>query len=213
MKRIKNEIIEFKLLLKEVPTILIIGFIAAIIVMNILANKSINLGVSWLALDCGIIVSWVTFLIMDVVVKHFGPKAATEISILAIVCSLVISLIFYLASLIPGTWGESYVSGSEDIINGAFTVYTVADILWDSGNTSGIMYLQYTKSPIAAHIGKYYAIAFKDLTDISVSFCTASDPNTPYRDTLDEAKKDYSKENASTYFAEYRYHNYNMQAN
>ncbi len=119
MKRIKNEIIEFKLLLKEVPTILIIGFIAAIIVMNILANKSINLGVSWLALDCGIIVSWVTFLIMDVVVKHFGPKAATEISILAIVCSLVISLIFYLASLIPGTWGESYVSGSEDIINGA----------------------------------------------------------------------------------------------
>lgn len=100
-----------------------------------------------------------------------------------------------------------------DIINGAFTVYTVADILWDSGNTSGIMYLQYTKSPIATHIGKYYAIAFKDLTDTSVSFCTASDPNTPYRDTLDEAKKDYSKENASTYFAEYRYQNYNVQAN
>ena len=58
--------------------------------MNILANKSINLGVSWLALDCGIIVSWVTFLIMDVIVKHFGPKAATEISILAIIINLLL---------------------------------------------------------------------------------------------------------------------------
>lgn len=119
MKRIKNELIELKLLLKSVPILLMVFFYMVVFAMNILANKSIDLGVSWLALDTGIIISWGSFLAMDIIVKHFGPKAATELSILAIFFNLFFSLIFFLASLIPGTWGEAYIPGSENIINNA----------------------------------------------------------------------------------------------
>lgn len=87
--------------------------------MNLLANKSINLPVDWLALDCGIIVSWFAFLTMDIITKHFGPKASTQISIFAIIINLLFCLIMFIGSIIPGVWGESFVEGSENIINTA----------------------------------------------------------------------------------------------
>lgn len=119
LEKIKKELFEFKLLLKAVPSILLILFIVTVLAMNLLANKSINLGVDYLALDCGIIISWFAFLAMDMITKHFGPKGATQISILAIIINLLLCFIFYLGSIIPGTWGESFVPGSEDIINKA----------------------------------------------------------------------------------------------
>ena len=118
-QKLKKELHEFKLLMKCVPTIVIVFFIMSVFAMNLLANKSISLPVDWLALDCGIIVSWFAFLTMDIITKHFGPKAATEISILAILISLCFCLFMFLGSLIPGVWGESFVEGSEDVINGA----------------------------------------------------------------------------------------------
>lgn len=119
MKRIKEEFIEFKLLLRSIPGLITILFVTSVIAMNLLANKSIDLNVSFLALDGGIIVSWITFLTMDIITKHFGPKAANEVSLLALLVSLFFSLIFFLVSLIPGTWSQSYVDGSQGIINEA----------------------------------------------------------------------------------------------
>ncbi len=117
--RIGKEVREFGLLLRSTPSFLTSLFIVSVIAMNLLANKSVNLPFDWLALDCGIIVSWVAFLSMDIITKHFGPKAATEISLTASAVNLLVAFFFYLASLIPGVWGESYVEGSEAIINGA----------------------------------------------------------------------------------------------
>ena len=94
-------------------------FVISVISMNLLANKSISLPVSWLAVDCGLVSSWFSFLIMDIVTRHFGPKAATELSVIAVFFNLVTCLIFFAGSIIPGTWGESYVPGSEEIINTA----------------------------------------------------------------------------------------------
>lgn len=119
MKTLKNKFTEFKLLLRSVPSVLTALFLLSVFAMNLLANKSISLPVDWLALDCGIIVSWFAFLVMDIVTKHFGAKASTEISMLAIIVNLVMCLIFFVASKIPGIWGESSVQGSEEIINGA----------------------------------------------------------------------------------------------
>lgn len=118
-ERIKSEIKEFRLLVKCVPTVLVTLFIISVFSMNLLANKSLNLNISWLALDCGIIVSWFAFLAMDMITARFGPKAATEISLLAIVINLCFSFVFFVGSIIPGTWGESYVEGSEGAINSA----------------------------------------------------------------------------------------------
>ena len=117
--KIKNELFEFKTLLHSVPSPVVAIFVVAVVVMNLLANKSIDLNVDWLALDAGILVSWATFLTMDVVAKHFGPKAANQISVFAVLINLVVALILFIVSVIPGTWGESYVEGSESVINAA----------------------------------------------------------------------------------------------
>lgn len=116
-QRIKKEWNEFKTLLKSVPALVLVLFILSVFAMNLLANKSIDIPVSWLALDCGIIVSWFAFFTMDILTKHFGPKAATEMTVLAILVNLFFCLLLFLGSLIPGAWGESYAEGSEAAIN------------------------------------------------------------------------------------------------
>lgn len=115
---IKKEWTETKLLMKNIPGLLMTFFVLSLVLMNLLANKSIDLGVSWLALDCGIIVSWLAFLVMDILVKHFGPKASTRLTIVAIGLNLLVSLTFMAAAAIPGMWGESFVENGN-IINTA----------------------------------------------------------------------------------------------
>lgn len=112
---ISKEWREFRLLLRSVPPLWLTAMVVSVIAMNLLANKSVNLPFSWLALDCGIIVSWICFLAMDTLTRHFGPKAATELSVVAVATNLVACLLFYLASRIPGTWGESYVESGAAV--------------------------------------------------------------------------------------------------
>lgn len=118
-KRLIKEWNEFRVLMRSVPSIVVVLFVLSVFSMNLLANKSINLSVPWLALDCGIIVSWFAFFTMDVLTKRFGPKAATEITVLAIVINLFFCLLLFIGSSVSGTWGESYVEGSEDVLNNA----------------------------------------------------------------------------------------------
>lgn len=87
--------------------------------MNLLANKSIDTGLSWLALDCGILLSWLAFLSMDVATHCYGPRTATTMSLTALALNLGMVAIFFVASIIPGVWGESFVEGSETVINAA----------------------------------------------------------------------------------------------
>ena len=119
MEKIKREWKGFCLLLRSIPSWIVAVFALSLFAMNLLANKSISLPVDWLALDCGIIVSWFAFLTMDIATKHFGPKAATEISVFAILLNLLFCLLLFLGSLIPGVWSESFVEGSEGVIGTA----------------------------------------------------------------------------------------------
>ena len=119
IKFIKKECKDISILLKSIPAPIFALFVIAIIAMNLLANKAVSIPWSWLALDCGIIVSWIAFMTNDIITKHFGPKEATKISVVAILINLLICLLFFIASKIPGIWGESYVDGSEAIINNA----------------------------------------------------------------------------------------------
>ena len=110
---------EFRHLLRTVPPVLVTLLVLSVVGMNLLANKSINTGLDWLALDCGILFSWLTFLSMDVLTHCYGPRAATGMSVTALLLNLMMALIFFLASRIPGVWGESFVDGSEAVINTA----------------------------------------------------------------------------------------------
>ena len=115
----KRTIREFRTLLRTASPLLVTLMVLSVVGMNLLANKSIDTGVSWLALDCGILFSWLTFLSMDVLTHCYGPRAASMLSFTALVLNLFMALVFFIASHIPGVWGESFVGGSERIINGA----------------------------------------------------------------------------------------------
>lgn len=113
---LKEEVKEFKLLLSSVPAFTVTVFVLSVVSMNLLANKSIDTRTEYLALDCGIIVSWGAFLSMDMLTKHFGPKAATQISLVAVLVNLALCLIFYIASVIPGVWSQ----GSDEALDKTF---------------------------------------------------------------------------------------------
>lgn len=91
---------EFKILLRSIPATVVTLFAVSVICMNLLANKTL-VKLDWIALDGGILISWLSFMCMDIITKHFGPKAATLISIHAVMINLLTCLIFYLVSIIP----------------------------------------------------------------------------------------------------------------
>ena len=68
--------------------------------MNLLANKTI-LQLDWIALDAGIVISWLSFMSMDVITKHFGPKASTKVSIFATFINVLVCFVFWVVSIIP----------------------------------------------------------------------------------------------------------------
>lgn len=119
MNRLKQLFREAVLLERSIPGIVSALFIISIIAMNLLANKSISLPVEWMALDCGIIFSWLLFLLMDMVTRRFGPRAATMLSVIALVVNLFMALMLFIGSVIPGLWGESFVDSGGELINTA----------------------------------------------------------------------------------------------
>ena len=115
----KKALSSYRSLLLSVPPLAASLLILSVVGMNLLANKSINTGVDWLALDCGILFSWLSFLSMDVLTHCCGPRTTTAVSITALALNLLMAFIFFIASLIPGVWSESFVPGSEDVLNAA----------------------------------------------------------------------------------------------
>ena len=113
---------EFKLtvlLLRAIPSPAVALFVVSVITMNLLANKTIFQN-EFIAIDGGILVSWLSFLSMDVVTKHFGPKASTRMSIFAILVNLLTCLIFWIVSIIPNP-NEDYTAFNS-IIGGTWFI-------------------------------------------------------------------------------------------
>lgn len=117
MQLIKRELDDYRILLRNVPSLVITLFVVSVIMMNLLANKEL-ITVKYFALDCGFTVSWVSFLCMDMICKRFGSKAAAKVSILALVINLCVTLIFKLMTLTPGMWGEYYSTGMIEVNDG-----------------------------------------------------------------------------------------------
>ena len=107
-EKLLSEIKDTKRLLRAVPSSTVALFCVSVVLMNLLANKEVRTGVSWFALDCGILLSWLSFLCMDVLTKRFGAKASIKISFVAIAINLCVCAVLKVVALIPGNWGEFY---------------------------------------------------------------------------------------------------------
>jgi len=97
---IEKERKETEILLRSIPVTVVTLFVVSVICMNLLANKTL-LQLDWIALDGGMLISWMSFMCMDIITKHFGPKASNKISFLAAAINLLTCLIFFVASIIP----------------------------------------------------------------------------------------------------------------
>ena len=116
MTKPKSLFTETKILLRSIPSLVTALLVGSVVAMNLLANKSL-VNLSWLALDGGILFSWLVFLLMDVTTKRFGARAANILSVFALAVNLFFSAFFIAASYIPGLWSQSFVEGSEGVIN------------------------------------------------------------------------------------------------
>lgn len=97
---IKREKEETEILLRCIPATVVTLFVVSVISMNLLANKTL-LQLDYIAIDGGILISWLSFMCMDIITKHFGPKASNIISVLAAGINLLTCMIFFIASIIP----------------------------------------------------------------------------------------------------------------
>lgn len=115
----KNLFKEIQIIFNSVPSYVVALFVVSVILMNLLANKSVEGLPDWMAFDCGFSLSWLSFLCMDMLVKHFGPRVSIFISIFALLCNLIMAVVFYLVSLVPGVWSAYFDYGEQQVINQA----------------------------------------------------------------------------------------------
>ena len=108
----------YVLLLRSVPSLVMALFTVSVVLMNLLANKEISLNISWLALDCGITMSWLSFLCMGMLTRGCGAKASIQLSLTAMIINLFVCGVLFLISNIPGNWGAFYTY-NDGVANGA----------------------------------------------------------------------------------------------
>ncbi len=119
MNTIKRELEDYKILLRSVPSIVTSVFVLSVVCMNLMANKELFTS-QYLCINCGLALSWISFLCMDCICKRFGARASVKISILALSVNLLTTIIFWLLSLTPGHWAAYYSapdSATADFIN------------------------------------------------------------------------------------------------
>lgn len=119
INKIKKEYAETKILLRSIPATVVALFVVSVVCMNLLANKTL-LQLDWIALDGGILISWLSFMCMDIITKHFGPKASNSVSVLAVAINLLTCLIFFVSSIIPSNAAD--FSAFDNIFGGTWFI-------------------------------------------------------------------------------------------
>lgn len=137
-EKLKNEQMEFKLLLRSIPATVVTLFVVSVICMNLLANKTL-VQLNWIALDGGILISWLSFMCMDIITKHFGPKASNSITVLAASINLLTCLIFFVASAIHSNAGDytafdSIFGGTWFILLGSTVAFLASGVINNTVN-------------------------------------------------------------------------------
>lgn len=160
MSWLKNEIKETSILLRCIPASVVTLFVVSVICMNLLANKTL-LQLDWIALDGGILISWLSFMCMDIITKHFGPKASNKISLLAVMINLLTCLIFFVASIIPSnandyTAFDGIFGGTWFILLGSTVAFLLSAIINNMLNWSiGRMFKENPDGKIAFLVQSY----------------------------------------------------------
>ena len=94
------DIKDWKKLLRSVPGLVTTLFVVSVVIMNFAAAKTVVMtNPSWLGITGGVLLSWIPFLVMDIVVKTYGSKAATKMNILGLGMNLLVVGFMHLITL------------------------------------------------------------------------------------------------------------------
>lgn len=130
---IKREREETTLLFRNIPSTVVALFVVSVICMNLLANKTL-VQTDWIALDGGILISWLSFMCMDIITKYFGPKASNKVAVLACCINILTCLIFYIAALIPSNANDytalnGILGGTWFILLGSTVAFLISALI------------------------------------------------------------------------------------
>ena len=151
---IKKELHELKILLRSIPSLTMTMFVLSVVLMNLFANKGL-VALDWIALDAGIMVSWLSFLSMDIIVKRFGVKASISVSVVAILINIMAAFIFWCVSIMPGEWSASYVDGSEAVINNALNSTLAGSWFIVAGSMTAFLLASIVNNVVNQWIGEH----------------------------------------------------------
>ena len=166
----KREITDYSLLLRNVPAVVVCLFVVSVVMMNLLANKTI-LQLDWIALDAGILVSWLAFMSMDIITKHFGPKASTKISIFASAINILVCFIYWIASRIPSdaadyTEFNTIIGGTWFILLGSTIAFILSAFINNTINWSiGTLFKKNPSGKLAYFTSTYISTALGQFCD------------------------------------------------
>lgn len=108
-------------LLRSIPVIVTVVLIIDTVLMNFLARYTI-LDLPWVAVNAAIFVSWIAFLLLDIITKHFGPEAANIVSIIAAATNFFCSVVCYVICLIVKN------PTLDALIGGQWSVFTASTL-------------------------------------------------------------------------------------
>lgn len=134
VKWLENEVKVSRVLFRNVPGLVMSLYLLSTVLMNLLASVAI-VNTSWLALDAGIFVSFAVFLLMDMVVKRFGAKAAIRITVLGFLVNIGTAILFTVVAFIAEASGQFYPLADYAttvqwwIIGASATAFLVSGIL------------------------------------------------------------------------------------
>lgn len=97
---IKSVVEDYKVLLRNVPATVTVVFVLGTVLMNLAASKII-FNFHGVAGTGGLILSFLPFLCMDVVTKHFGARAAIMLNILSALGNLFSVIFLAIVAAIP----------------------------------------------------------------------------------------------------------------
>lgn len=165
---IKREFTETRILLRSLPAIPVTLFVISIVLMNLLANKTI-IDVKWLAADAGYLVSWMSFLTIDMVTKHFGLKAANKLAVFGVLINLLVVGLFNIVVVISGVWGTASTdAGVSQSINSAIDEIFAGTWFITFSSTVAFIVSSFVNNFLNHAVGR----VFKKNPDSRAAYCT-----------------------------------------
>ena len=114
MKYLKKEWEDYKVLLNNVPAMVLSVFVLSVVCMNLMANKELYSS-QYFCINSGLALSWISFLCMDCICKRFGAKASAKISMLVMLINIVTVIVFKLLSMTPGHWAAFFSAPNAEV--------------------------------------------------------------------------------------------------